>query len=399
MKLKNIFYISFKNFLKGRIRTALTITASAIGFGVLLSLISFGFGIQKITVDEMSNQDTMKIFDALPNQEENGLIDEKTISKIRNLEEVVHAEPTLYLPAQISFGTTSTPATIQGITNKYCKMANKKHINEGKTVEPKGNEAHVSTTLLKILSIKESDAIGKDLNITIKNNLEISEEIENQKEILTMNNIVISGIFEDPAPIMVMSIERIEEEIKIPGYNALKIQVTKEETVKEVIRKTEKFGFEIQYIGDTIKEINNIFVIFSLILGGFGAVALTVAVVGLINTLTVSLIERTKEIALLKSFGMKERGIVLLIITESVLINISGAFLGLILYGIITNLANQTFNYYAKINEGYQLDLFFAPIWLHPATILVAILIGIFAALFPTIRASRIPIIKAYKYE
>ena len=125
---------------------------------------------------------------------------------------------------------------------------------------------------------------------------------------------------------------------------------------------------------------------------GLLALAITIAVLGVINTLALSVIERTREIGLLRALGTSRPQIRRLVRLESVLIAIHGALLGLGL-GLAWGAAGQ------RALIAYGITALTIP-WTTIATVVVgAVLVGLIAALLPSLRAARLTPLTAIRTE
>ena len=120
--------------------------------------------------------------------------------------------------------------------------------------------------------------------------------------------------------------------------------------------------------------------------------ALVIAVLGIVNTLALSIIERTREIGLLRAIGLSCRQLRRMITLESVVISVLGAVLGVVL-GIGFGIALM----YAVRDEG--LEVISVP-WGQIAVFLgLSLVIGVLAALFPARRAARLDVLRAIATE
>lgn len=157
-------------------------------------------------------------------------------------------------------------------------------------------------------------------------------------------------------------------------------------------------GFEADTIADTQKRTYDAIGIFKTGMNIFALVALLAASFGIINTLVIAVLERTKEIGLQKALGMSRGKIFAIFSLESVLIGFWGALLGTvggIVVGLIVN--KVLVAAYATSFEGFNLFAFTAPS--------VAIVMGLVCAIafvagvMPAIRASRLNPIESLRYE
>jgi putative ABC transport system permease protein len=158
----------------------------------------------------------------------------------------------------------------------------------------------------------------------------------------------------------------------------------------------------IGYTGETIKDrentiftaINVIIIVFDM----FGVIALLAASFGIINTLFMSVQERTKEIGLMKALGMSPRRIFLLFSIEAVMIGFWGSALGVLIADLIGNFIN-TIGKHGFLKDFPGLSLLTFPLSTIAAVILGIMLIAFLAGTLPALRASRKDPIEALRYE
>jgi putative ABC transport system permease protein len=129
-----------------------------------------------------------------------------------------------------------------------------------------------------------------------------------------------------------------------------------------------------------------------LMIYGLLALALIIAVLGIVNTLALSVIERTREIGLLRAIGMSRRQLRRMISLESVAIAVLGSLMGLTL-GVFFGLAVQK----AFEDEGLtSLDI---PVFQLSIFVVAAVLVGVLAAFFPARRAAKLDVLRAIGTE
>jgi putative ABC transport system permease protein len=168
--------------------------------------------------------------------------------------------------------------------------------------------------------------------------------------------------------------------------------------IEALKKKLDEKGFAAETIADQKKRTYDAIGILQIGLNLFAMIALLAASFGIINTLVIAVLERTREIGLQKALGMGRGKVFALFSLESVLIGFWGAVLGIaaaILLGILVNyFAGRT---YLESFEGYSLFVF------TPQSILFVILlvcgIAFLAGVMPAFRASRLNPIEALRYE
>jgi putative ABC transport system permease protein len=129
-----------------------------------------------------------------------------------------------------------------------------------------------------------------------------------------------------------------------------------------------------------------------LLIYGLLALALVIAVLGIVNTLALSVIERTREIGLLRAIGLSRRQLRSMIRLESVVISVLGALLGTVLglvFGVVLMRELRS--------EG--LEVIAVPWGQLAAFLVVSLLVGVLAAVFPARRAARLDVLRAIATE
>ena len=117
------------------------------------------------------------------------------------------------------------------------------------------------------------------------------------------------------------------------------------------------------------------------------------------NTLTISLLERMKEVALLKILGMKKRDISIIFLTESIIFGIFGGFIGIIIGFGLGGIISSIFNAYALRAGGNRIELFYAPLWFIIVMVAFSVGVGLLTGLYPSRRASRVAPLDVIRYE
>jgi len=187
--------------------------------------------------------------------------------------------------------------------------------------------------------------------------------------------------------------------IGLLNYSQFKVEVSDKNKVPEIRKQIENMGLKTQYVGDTVAQINQVFGIFRAILVAFGLITLIVSVLGMFNTLTISLLERIKEIALMKMLGMRKKDINNIFLTESIMLGFTGGIIGIIL-GVLSGKAiNCVLNYYAKSMGGDPVTVFYSPWSFILIIIVISILIGLLTGLYPARRAVKVKSLDVLRYE
>lgn len=184
---------------------------------------------------------------------------------------------------------------------------------------------------------------------------------------------------------------------KFLGFT-VQMETSDEAKVAAAKKQLSERGFEGDTIADVQKRTYDAIGIFKTGMNLFALVALLAASFGIINTLVIAVLERTKEIGLQKALGMGRGKIFAIFSLESVLIGFWGALLGTVAGIVVGLIANKVLiTAYAKSFEGFTLFVFTLP----SIAIVMALVCGIafVAGVMPAIRASRLNPIESLRYE
>lgn len=183
--------------------------------------------------------------------------------------------------------------------------------------------------------------------------------------------------------------------------------VVKVDDVKDVIDITElltNMGYQAYTPQSFVEGIDNFYVVLQVTFGGVGAIALLVAAIGIANTMAMAILERTREIGLMKAIGATNRDVLLTFLGEASGIGFLGG-LGGILVGW---LAGQVLNVLALVylagqaaQQGGPPPSLTAntPPWLMIFALVFATLIGLMSGIYPALHAATMVPVNALKYE
>jgi len=188
------------------------------------------------------------------------------------------------------------------------------------------------------------------------------------------------------------------------GYNMAIVKVDSVENVISVNDQIKNMGFQAFTPQAFVQGINNFYMILQVIFGGVGAIALLVAAIGIANTMAMAILERTREIGLMKAIGATNRDVLAIFLGEAAGIGFLGG-LGGVLIGWLAGqglnvvamvyLANQT----AQQGGAPPSIAVYTPLWLPLFTLAFSTLIGLLSGLYPALRAATMVPVLALKYE
>jgi putative ABC transport system permease protein len=182
-------------------------------------------------------------------------------------------------------------------------------------------------------------------------------------------------------------------------YNSIYIRVTSPKEMDAMISRLKDMNFNILTFSAQLKELRRNFLIMDGVLAAIGTIALIVAGLGIMNTMIMSILERTREIGIMKAIGGSETQIRLIFFVEAGVIGCIGAILGLVLGWVVTIIANKIANLQILPVGEPPVDFFYFPAWLILGAIVFSITLSLAAGLYPAIRASRIDPVKALRHD
>ncbi len=158
-------------------------------------------------------------------------------------------------------------------------------------------------------------------------------------------------------------------------------------------------GYRVFSYAEEFREMRRFFLVFDVALGVVGFIALVVASLGIVNTLVTSIVERRKEIGILKSLGADEGSIRLLFLVESGVIGAIGSSLGIVLGWGITRVASVVARIFLEKQGAPDMDLFALPLWLILAGFFFGLGVSVAAGLYPAARAAAVDPVEALRND
>jgi putative ABC transport system permease protein len=187
------------------------------------------------------------------------------------------------------------------------------------------------------------------------------------------------------------------------GYNQVIVKVDSVDHVLDINKQITDMGYQAYTPQSFVQGINNFYLVLQVVFGGVGAIALLVAAIGIANTMAMAILERTREIGLMKAVGATNRDVLSIFLGEAAGIGFLGGLGGV----LIGWLAGQGINVVALVylaNQSQQGGMptsvaVYTPAWLLPFALLFATLIGLISGLYPALRAATLIPVLAFKYE
>ena len=391
---KVLTYMAWKNLTHKKLRAFLTIFGVVIGIGAIFFLLSFGIGLQRLVTTQVIGNQSVKSIDVTSPNSKLIKLDVENFQKIKGLPGISQIGASYSYAGSLKHQGSEVDAIVYGEDQNYLQMENLT-LSAGRLLQPDDEKAiMLNKAAARAIGVKnDKDVLNKTVSLGIPlvgaNKSEITD------------SFTVVGIIDAESGNEVFIPSGVFAAAGVPTYSQVKLEADTSETVAGLRKQIEEgFGFNTSSPIDTVDQIGQIFKFFNVILAGFGAIGMIVAVLGMFNTLTISLLERTKEIGLMIALGGRNRDMRKLFIFEAVLLSVVGAVVGIIGAVILGQIINFVMNQSAKgrgVTESFQ--LFATPWWLVLGTIAFMTFVGLVVVYLPARRAERINPIDALRRE
>jgi putative ABC transport system permease protein len=183
------------------------------------------------------------------------------------------------------------------------------------------------------------------------------------------------------------------------SYFTLVVQADASSQVKALQEAIKKMGFSTYSILDASKGLNRFFTFLDLFLIIFGSLAIAVASLGIVNTLVMAILERRREIGIMKAIGASDADVQLLFFVEASSMGAFGGALGILLGWIIGRVINLGVNIYLQRNQFPPEDFWHVPLWLILSAMAFSIVVSLLAGIYPASRAAKLDPVQALRHE
>ena len=184
-----------------------------------------------------------------------------------------------------------------------------------------------------------------------------------------------------------------------PSYTSLSVRVENPNQVPAVEDAIKKMGFGAFSIVDATRSMRQFFAVLDGFLAIFGSLALAVASIGIVNTLVMAILERRREIGIMKAIGASDADVRGLFFAEAGAMGLVGGAAGVTLGWVIGHLINFGMNIYLERQHFPSAQIWSVPLWLVLSAIGFSIVVSLLSGLYPASRAARLDPVQALRYE
>lgn len=396
MKFKDLLYVSLENFKNRKSRIFFTVLGVAVAIAVVLSLVSFGYGLQKNLLNQITTEESLLSLDITPSDPKIIQIDTAQIEKLSKMESVEKISAEAVFNGQASYNGVIGEVNINIIEPDFFILDGKLPM-AGKFFDNKDyKKIVVSSVIADLFNFTHDSIIGKTMHFKIF--VPDAKDPTKINEISFGDDYKIVGVIESSSAEVFVRPEDVPG-VSISNYALAKVKVKDSKKIEDVRSKLINMGFVVSSLSDIVSQANKIFTVIQITLGIFGVFALVVAAIGLVNTMTISLLERTNEIGIMRAIGAAPGDIRKIFLGESIMIGFLGGVSGIILGILGSELLNWAFNILAATLGGEPVRLFAYPIWFIVFIIGLSTFVGLAGGIWPAQRAANMNPLEALRYK
>jgi putative ABC transport system permease protein len=449
MKARDLTDLALRNLREAILRNALTTLGVAVGVASLVAMLSIGVGLQQLAAKRLSQSGLFDtIFVTPKNNFRMGrpqrepvpdkparVLDDDARRELEKLPSVIEVYPQIRFFTEARFNSKPYATVVAGMPDSSRNSGAFDGMQGHFFSSASANEAILQMEFAKDISDNPSSLIGQSLTLRYAERQALpagspasaasADDTTGGFSVVPKEmQLKIIGVVEtEPAagyggygnarllmPLETASklraaqvndlrdIVRGDETDKVT-YPSLSVRATSPSQVETLEASIKGMGFNAFSLLDASRSLRTFFSVFDSLLGIFGSLALAVATLGIVNTLVMAILERRREIGVLKALGAADTDVQQLFFVEAGVMGFFGGLLGVGLGWLLGRAITVGTNLYLKRQNLNSIDLSSVPWWLVIGGLLFAVLVSLAAGLYPASRAAKLNPIDALRYE
>jgi putative ABC transport system permease protein len=449
MKVRDLSDLALRNLREAVLRNSLTTLGVAVGVASLVAMLSLGVGLQQLATSRLAKSGLFDSIFVTPKTNLRGpgggppatrtpaakarLLDADARAEISRMPNVIEVYPQIRFFTEVRFDGKPFATMVAGMPESSKASGAFDGMQGNFFSSTNADEAILQAEFAKELNPQTASLIGKDLILryaerqSLPSQAQAGDPTENFGGFSVVpkeKHLRIIGVVEtEPAsgfggfgsgrlliPLPLAETLRAAQVNDLrdilrdsssdkPTYSSLTVRVKSPSLVEATEAKLKDLGFSAFSLLDASKSLRIFFSVFDLLLGIFGSLALAVATLGIINTLVMAILERRREIGVLKALGAADRDVKQLFFVEAGVMGLFGGILGTLLGWLIGRTLTLGTNLYLHRQNLPGVDISSVPWWLVLGGIGFAVLVSLAAGLYPASRAARLDPVQALRYE
>ena len=394
IRFSDLLPLAWSSLRRNRLRSFLTIGAIAVGIAVMVYLVSLGYGLEQLTLGSVQNSPALLTISVTTPNGDLLPLNTTAAQKIKKISGIKQVMPLLQLKGEMALDQ-HYPTTLLGVDTEYLQTLNNAPLEVGNYYRDDDTaSAVVSTGFLKAFGLEQSKTPS------VLFTMQISPD--KGPVIGPISDIAITGVVTEDSAVAYLPRAYLESLITaaaLPAYQEIKVGVNDLNSIESVQNSLIADGFKTSAAVDSVDQVNQVFTWIRAIMSGLGLIAIFVATIGMFNTLTISLLERTREIGIMKALGVRNRDISRLFMLEAALIGILGGIAGLVIAIALQQVTLFALSLLADISNSTSPQVFNNQLFIIIGALVLALVIALITGLYPARRATHLNPIDAIRHE
>lgn len=448
MKLRDLSDLAFRNLREAVLRNSLTTLGVAVGVASLVAMLSLGVGLQQLATSRLAKSGLFDSIFVTPKTNLRGPgggppatrtpdakarpLDADARADISKMPNVVEVYPQIRFFTEVRYDGKPYATMVAGMPESSKASGAFDGMQGHFFSSPNADEAILQVEFAKELNPQTSSLIGKDLILRYAERQSLAAQGGDAagnsggfSVVPKERHFHIIGVVETepasgfggfgsgrlliPLPIAetlraaqvndLRDILRGDSSNDKPTYSSLTVRMKSPSLVETTERQLKDMGFGAFSLLDVSKGLRTFFRVLDLLLAIFSSLALAVATLGIVNTLVMAVLERRREIGVLKALGAADRDVKQLFFVEAGVMGLFGGIVGTLFGWLIGRALTFGTNVYLHRQNLSSVDISSVPLWLVLFGIGFAIAVSLAAGLYPASRAARLDPVQALRYE
>ena len=460
MKARDLGELAMRNLREALLRNSLTTLGVAVGVASLVAMLSLGVGLEQFTNQRLASSGLFNAIFVAPRTnlgefgretrapvENPRALDEPARVEMEHLANVVGVYPEIRFFTEMRYNNIPYTTSVAGLPESDRSDGAFDGMQGQFFSNAKADEAILNIRFARELSKDTASLIGKDLVLRYAARESLSAQTEASDAGATAGSGSDNGSASGGAPgfsvvprqktlrivgiverepeagfgafrntrvyiplgvaqsLQATQISDLRDVLQGPGagagqrYASLTVRVQRSADVERVEGEIKKMGFRTFSLFDTSRDLRLLFALLDLLLGIFGSLALAVATLGIVNTLVMAILERRREIGVLKALGAADSDVKQLFFAEAGVMGVFGGVFGVGLGWFIGRLLTWGTNFYLHRQSLPSVDVSAVPWWLALGAIAFAVGVSLAAGIYPAARAAKLNPVEALRYE
>jgi len=454
MKIRDLADLALRNLREALFRNALTTLGIAVGVASLVAMLSLGVGLQQLAAKRLSQSGLFDTVIVTPKNTFRGMgrpqrqpdaakppraLDEDARKEFERLPNVIEVYPQVRFFTEVRYNSKPFATVVAGMPDSARNSGSFDGMKGNFFSSPTANEAILQIEFAKDLSDNPPSLIGKELILRYAERQALAASTATAPGTASENSAEASGGFSvvpQESHLKIMGIVETEPAAGFGGYGnarllmpletastlraaqvndlrdivrgrtedkvtyaSLSVRAKSPSQVEAIESSVKDMGFSAFSLLDASKSLRTFFSVFDLLLGIFGSLALAVATLGIVNTLVMAILERRREIGVLKALGAADSDVQQLFFFEAGVMGLLGGFFGVFFGWLLGRAITFGTNTYLHRQNLNPIELSSVPWWLVVSAIVFAVVVSLIAGLYPASRAAKLNPVDALRYE